>query len=54
MYKYGAPPALHPIFTQSADFIWMFCLISIRNFLPHEPPLKVTTEVVAVVFGADV
>lgn len=54
MYEHGRPPALHPIFTKSANLIWMACLASISDYLPHEPQLKVTTEVVTAVLAADV
>jgi len=46
MYEFGQDPALMPWMTQIADFIWMGCVCSITQFLPAEPPLKVTIEVV--------
>jgi len=46
MYEFGQDPALSPWCTQIADIIWMGCVSSISSFLPFEPPLKVTIEVI--------
>mmetsp|Transcript_7110 Transcript_7110/g.18189 ORF Transcript_7110/g.18189 Transcript_7110/m.18189 type:complete len:297 (-) Transcript_7110:204-1094(-) len=46
MYEHGSPPALHPVFTQTADILWMICVVLIHHFLPREPPLKIMTEIV--------
>ena len=32
--------------TQTADVLWMACVISINRFTPFEPPLKMTMAVV--------
>jgi hypothetical protein len=42
-YEAGQPPALPPWMTQSADVLWMGCVMSISAYLPAEPPLKQTT-----------
>ena len=39
-------PALPPWVTQSADFIWMGCVMSITSFTPKEELLKQTFELV--------
>lgn len=42
-YEFGQEPALMPWVTQSADILWIICVSSISSFLPHEPPLRITT-----------
>ena len=46
-YEADAPaPRLPAYVTQSADILWIACVMRITDFTPVEPPLKTTTEVV--------
>lgn len=46
-YEFGEDPALYPWVTQTADILWMICVACINKFLPHEPPLKITSALSA-------
>ena len=44
-YEVGQPPALPGFVTQTADIIWIICVMNITSYLPPEPNLLMTTVV---------